>query len=246
MPTALRWWSSPTLLPLHPPLQGGGRPRSGREGVNEPQRDPSPDRLRRSDPPLSGEGEEGASGGREKRTRGNAEPERIIFSEKFACPVSGFTISEIEPRLFSFNNPFGACPACGGLGVEQKIDADLIIPDKDATLRKGAIAPWAKSTSPYYTQTLEALAKYYKFTLDTKWKDLPKKAQDAMLYGSGEEAIRFVYDDGLRSYETRKPFEGVLRNLERRWRETESEWAREEIAKYFTDIPCAAWRSCPE
>ncbi len=170
----------------------------------------------------------------------NENDSRLLFSEKFACPVSGFTIPEIEPRLFSFNNPFGACPACGGLGVEQKIDADLIIPDKDATLRKGAIAPWAKSTSPYYTQTLEALAKYYKFTLDTKWKDLPKKAQDAMLYGSGEEAIRFVYDDGLRSYETRKPFEGVLRNLERRWRETESEWAREEIAKYFTDIPCAA------
>ncbi len=165
---------------------------------------------------------------------------RLLFSEKFACPVSGFTISEIEPRLFSFNNPFGACPACGGLGVEQKIDADLIIPDKDASLAKGAIAPWSRSSSPYYTQTLGALAKHYKFTLDTKWKDLPKKAQDAILNGSGEEPIRFVYDDGLRAYETRKPFEGVVTNLERRWRETESEWAREEISKYFTDIPCAA------
>ncbi|HEX4553554.1 MAG TPA: excinuclease ABC subunit UvrA, partial [Xanthobacteraceae bacterium] len=165
---------------------------------------------------------------------------RLLFSEKFACPVSGFTISEIEPRLFSFNNPFGACPACGGLGVEQKIDPELIIPDKDATLRKGAIAPWSRSSSPYYTQTLTALAKHYKFTLDTKWKDLPKKAQDAILNGSGEEPIRFVYDDGLRAYETRKPFEGVVTNLERRWRETESEWAREEISKYFTDIPCAA------
>jgi excinuclease ABC subunit A len=165
---------------------------------------------------------------------------RLLFSEKFACPVSGFTISEIEPRLFSFNNPFGACPACGGLGVEQKIDADLIIPDKDASLAKGAIAPWSRSTSPYYTQTLAALAKHYKFTLDTKWKDLPRKAQDAILNGSGEEPIRFVYDDGLRAYETRKPFEGVVTNLERRWRETESEWAREEISKYFTDIPCAA------
>src|SRR3982075_1236405 len=165
---------------------------------------------------------------------------RLLFSEKFACPVSGFTISEIEPRLFSFNNPFGACPACGGLGVEQKIDADLIIPDKDASLAKGAIAPWSRSSSPYYTQTLAALAKHYKFTLDTKWKDLPKKAQDAILNGSGEEPIRFVYDDGLRAYETRKPFEGVVTNLERRWRETESEWAREEISKYFTDIPCAA------
>jgi excinuclease ABC subunit A len=167
-------------------------------------------------------------------------PQRLIFSEKFACPVSGFTIPEIEPRLFSFNNPFGACPACGGLGVEQHIDADLVIPDKDKTLRGGAIAPWAKSTSPYYIQTLQALGKHYKFTLDTRWKDLPKKTQDALLNGSGEDTIRFVYDDGLRSYQTTKPFEGVVTNLERRWRETESDWAREEMAKYFTDIPCAA------
>jgi excinuclease ABC subunit A len=167
-------------------------------------------------------------------------PDRLIFSEKFACPVSGFTIPEIEPRLFSFNNPFGACPACGGLGVEQHIDADLVIPDGDRTLRAGAIAPWAKTSSPYYLQTLQALGKHYKFTLDTKWKDLPKRVQDAILHGSGEDAIRFVYDDGLRSYETRKPFEGVITNLERRWRETESDWAREEMAKYFTDIPCAA------
>jgi excinuclease ABC subunit A len=167
-------------------------------------------------------------------------PERLMFSEKFACPVSGFTIPEIEPRLFSFNNPFGACPACGGLGVEQRIDPDLIVPDRDLTLRKGAIAPWSRSSSPYYTQTLEALAKVYKFTLDTKWKDLSKKAQDAILYGSGDDPIRFVYDDGMRSYETRKPFEGVITNLERRWKETESEWMREDMAKYFTDIPCAA------
>jgi excinuclease ABC subunit A len=167
-------------------------------------------------------------------------PDRLIFSEKFACPVSGFTIPEVEPRLFSFNNPFGACPACGGLGVEQHIDADLVIPDKDKTLRGGAIAPWAKSTSPYYIQTLLALGKHYKFTLDTKWKDLPKKTQDALLHGSGEDTIRFVYDDGLRSYQTTKPFEGVVTNLERRWRETDSDWAREEMAKYFTDIPCAA------
>jgi excinuclease ABC subunit A len=170
----------------------------------------------------------------------NENAERMIFSEKFACPVSGFTISEVEPRLFSFNNPFGACPACGGLGVEQHIDADLVIPDKDATLRKGAIAPWAKSSSPYYTQTLDALGKHYKFTLDTRWKDLGKKTQDAILYGSGDEDIRFTYDDGARSYQTRKPFEGVITNLDRRYRETESDWAREELQKYFTDIPCAA------
>jgi len=170
----------------------------------------------------------------------NETAERIVFSEKFACPVSGFTIPEIEPRLFSFNNPFGACPKCGGLGVEQRIDADLVIPDKDVTLRKGAIAPWAKSSSPYYLQTLTALGKHYRFTLDSKWKDLPKKTQDAILYGSGEDAIKFTYDDGMRSYQTTKPFEGVVTNLERRWRETESDWAREEMARYFTDIPCDA------
>jgi excinuclease ABC subunit A len=167
-------------------------------------------------------------------------PQRLIFSERFACPVSGFTIPEIEPRLFSFNNPFGACPACGGLGVEPHIDADLVIPDKGLTLRKGAIAPWAKSTSPYYTQTLDALARHYRFTLETRWKDLPKTAQNAILYGSGDDEIKFTYDDGLRAYTTRKTFEGVIRNLERRYKETESEWAREEIGKYFTDIPCNA------
>jgi len=165
-------------------------------------------------------------------------PERLLFSEKFACPVSGFTIPEVEPRLFSFNNPYGACPECGGLGVEQHIDADLVIPDKDATLRKGAIAPWAKSSSPYYVQTLQALGKFYKFTLDTKWKDLPKKTQNALLYGSGDDEIKFAYEDGVRSYETKKPFEGVVTNIERRFRETESEWAREELGKYFSDIPC--------
>ena len=181
-----------------------------------------------------------ATGKKSAKIHDQSGPERLIFSEKFACPVSGFTIPEVEPRLFSFNNPFGACPACGGLGVEQHIDADLVIPDKDKTLRGGAIAPWAKSTSPYYIQTLQALGKHYKFTLDTKWKDLPKKTQDALLHGSGEDTIRFVYDDGLRSYQTTKPFEGVVTNLERRWRETDSDWAREEMAKYFTDIPCAA------
>jgi excinuclease ABC subunit A len=184
--------------------------------------------------------QDAAPGKKSAKIHDQSGPERLIFSEKFACPVSGFTIPEVEPRLFSFNNPFGACPACGGLGVEQHIDADLVIPDKDKTLRAGAIAPWAKSTSPYYIQTLQALGKHYKFTLDTKWRDLTKKTQDALLNGSGEDTIRFVYDDGLRSYQTTKPFEGVVTNLERRWRETDSDWAREEMAKYFTDIPCAA------
>ena len=168
------------------------------------------------------------------------EPRRIMFSSKFACPVSGFTIAEIEPRLFSFNNPFGACPKCGGLGFEQKVDAELVVPDPKATLRKGAIAPWAKSSSPYYLQTLEALGKHYKFRLDGSWSDLTKVQRNAILFGSGEEEIRFAYDDGLRAYQVKKPFEGVVRNLERRYIETESEWAREEISRFMSDSPCAA------
>ena len=187
---------------------------------------------------------DGASAEGEKKTKlataAASDANRLVFSEKFACPVSGFTIPEIEPRLFSFNNPFGACPKCGGLGVEQHIDPDLVIPDKERTLRKSAIAPWAKSSSPYYVQTLAALGKHYRFTLDSKWKDLPKKTQDAILYGSGDTDICMSYDDGIRAYETRRPFEGVITNLERRFRETESEWAREEIARYFTDVPCEA------
>jgi len=184
--------------------------------------------------------EGGATISKANRQRNQTAAERLTFSEKFACPVSGFTIPEIEPRLFSFNNPFGACPKCGGLGVEQHIDPDLVIPDKARTLRKGAIAPWAKSSSPYYTQTLTALGKHYKFTLDSKWKDLPKKTQDAILYGSGDTEIRFSYDDGMRAYDTKRAFEGVITNLERRYKETDSDWAREEIARYFTDVPCEA------
>jgi excinuclease ABC subunit A len=168
------------------------------------------------------------------------EPRRVMFSSKFACPVSGFTIPEIEPRLFSFNNPFGACPTCGGLGSQMKVDADLVVPDSRLTLRKGAIAPWAKSSSPYYAQTLEALARHYKFRLDTPWAELPAKARDAILNGSGNEEIRMAYEDGLRSYEVKKPFEGVVVNLERRYRETESEWSREEILRYMSATPCAA------
>ena len=182
----------------------------------------------------------GPTAGAKANKQRNETAERLIFSEKFACPVSGFTIPEIEPRLFSFNNPFGACPKCGGLGVEQHIDADLVIPDKERTLRKGAIAPWAKSSSPYYVQTLQALGKHYKFTLDAKWKDLPKKTQEAILYGSGDDEIRFSYDDGTRAYDTKRAFEGIITNLERRYKETDSDWAREEIARYFTDVPCEA------
>ncbi|MDR4305292.1 excinuclease ABC subunit UvrA [Chelatococcus sambhunathii] len=172
------------------------------------------------------------------QTEENGEPKRVTFSEKFACPVSGFTISEIEPRLFSFNNPFGACPACDGLGTELSVDPNLVVPDGGLSLRKGAIAPWARSTSPYYFQTLDALAKHYGFTLTKPWADLPEKAKNVILYGSGDDKIRFVYDDGLRSYETVKTFEGVVVNLERRWKETESEWSREEIGRYMSNVPC--------
>ena len=169
---------------------------------------------------------------------GETEPRRILFSEKFACPVSGFTISEIEPRLFSFNNPFGACPACDGLGAKLAFDADMIVPDKDKTLHKGAVSPWAKGPSPLYTQTLQALARHYGFSMDAPWHALPEEAQKVVLYGTGTEKIHFVYDDNARKYEVNKPFEGVLPNLERRWRETDSSWVREELGRYQSDTPC--------
>jgi excinuclease ABC subunit A len=170
----------------------------------------------------------------------NETHERILFSERFACPVSGFTIEEIEPRLFSFNNPFGACPACDGLGTELKFEPDLVVPDPSLSLRDGAVMPWAKTgnTSPYYNQTLEALAKHFKCSMATPWKDLPKKARDAILFGTGEEEITFVYDDGLRTYKTKKAFEGVIGNIERRWRETDSQWMREELSRFQSDHPC--------
>jgi excinuclease ABC subunit A len=164
--------------------------------------------------------------------------ERVVFSEKFACPVSGFTIPEIEPRLFSFNNPFGACPACDGLGVQQKIDPNLVVPERDAKM-VGAIAPWAKSSSPYYRQTLDALGKAYGFKITEKWSDLADEAREAVLRGTGSRQIDFVYDDGLRSYKTTKTFEGVIPNLERRWKETDSSWVREEIDRYMSATPCA-------
>jgi excinuclease ABC subunit A len=175
--------------------------------------------------------------------------ERITFSARFACPVSGFTIDEIEPRLFSFNNPFGACPSCDGLGTQFFIDPIAVVPDGGLTLYKGAIAPWSKTTSPYYTQTLEALAKHYGFKMSSKWNDLDKQAKDVILFGSGEDVITFSYDDGLRSYKTKKPFEGVIPNLERRYRETDSNWAREEIEKFqsITDCEaCGGYRLKPE
>jgi excinuclease ABC subunit A len=174
----------------------------------------------------------------EKTDKGEART--TIFSSKFACPVSGFTISEIEPRLFSFNNPFGACPTCDGLGHEMRIDPDMVVPDRTATLKNGALAPWAKSSSPYYGQTLTALARHFGFSMTKPWSDLPESVQSMLLHGSGNEAIRFAYDDGLRSYDVNKPFEGVITNLERRYRETESDWSREEIGRFMSETPCAA------
>ncbi|MGI9483692.1 MAG: excinuclease ABC subunit UvrA [Hyphomicrobiales bacterium] len=167
-------------------------------------------------------------------------PERIIFSARFACPVSGFTIDEIEPRLFSFNNPFGACPKCDGLGTQMQFEAELVVPDGELSLRQGAVVPWAKtgSTSPYYTQTLEALCKKFGTSMAIPWRELDEEFRDAVLYGTGDEPVTFVYDDGLRSYKTQKPFEGVIGNIERRWRETDSSWVREELARFQSDHPC--------
>jgi excinuclease ABC subunit A len=178
---------------------------------------------------------ETASGSKNKSK--NDTHEKILFSEKFACPVSGFTISEIEPRLFSFNNPFGACPTCDGLGSQKKIDETMIIPDQGKTMRDGAIAPWSKSSSPYYKQTLEALAKHFNFNMGDCWFELTDEAQKAILNGT-KDKVDFNYDDGLRSYKTSKNFEGIIPNLERRWRETDSNWARDEIERYMSQAPC--------
>ena len=164
--------------------------------------------------------------------------ETTVFSAKFACPVSGFTIEEIEPRLFSFNNPFGACPACDGLGTQMEFDSELVVPDRSKTLDDGAVAPWASSTSKYYQQTLRAIAKHFGFKTNVAWEKLPKTAQDIILHGSGDEDVTVTYDDGSRSYKVSRPFEGVIPNMARRWRETDSQWARDELSKYQTISSC--------
>ena len=164
--------------------------------------------------------------------------EKIIFSSKFACPESGFTIEEIEPRLFSFNSPYGACEECEGIGVNLNVDANLVVPNPKKSIQDGAIEPWSKSSTLYYIQTLSSLAKHYKFSLTEPWKKLPKKIQDIILYGSHEDEIKFSYDDGYEKYSTKKTFEGVVNNLERRYLETESEWKREEISQYQSESDC--------
>ena len=164
--------------------------------------------------------------------------ERTVFSARFACPVSGFTIDEVEPRLFSFNNPFGACPSCDGLGTASHFDQELVVPDKKATLRDGALAPWANSSSKYYMQTLESLSRHFQFSLDEPFANLAPSVQSMILMGSGKESVVMTYDDGLRSYRTQKPFEGIIPNLTRRYRETDSNWVREELDKFRANHPC--------
>ncbi len=168
------------------------------------------------------------------------EPQRITYSEKFACPVSGFTIAEIEPRLFSFNAPYGACPVCDGLGMELFFDDRLVVPDQGLTLLGGAIAPWAKSKSPYFTQTIEAISKHYGFDKKLKWKDLPENVKELFLRGSKGEEIEFRYDEGGRIYQVKRVFEGVIPNMERRYRETDSSWSREDMERFQNNRSCGA------
>ncbi|MGQ0457537.1 MAG: excinuclease ABC subunit UvrA [Hyphomicrobium sp.] len=209
---------------------GGRLPGGESPGANK-KAAPHPSPL-----PFEGDGEKGILKNK------NETHERITFSARFACPVSGFTIDEVEPRLFSFNAPAGACPTCDGLGTELRFEADLVVPDASLSLAGGAVYPWAKTgvTSPYYEQTLESLAKFYKVSMKTPWEKLPKHVQLAILFGSGDEDVTFTYWDGSRNYSTEKPFEGVIGNIERRWKETDSDWVREELSRYQAAHPCDA------
>ncbi len=164
--------------------------------------------------------------------------ERTVFSSKFACPVSGFTIEEIEPRLFSFNSPHGACPECDGLGIEIFFDPSLVVPDEQKTIAEGAVAPWTGAMSPYFDQTLQSLARHFKVRTSTPWEQLPAPVRDAILNGTGDVPVEMTYKDSVRSYSVVKPFEGVLKNLARRWKETDSAWAREEMSRYQAEKPC--------
>jgi excinuclease ABC subunit A len=234
------------------PLTGGGKsaprtknatgsPPPGGEGLGVGG-SPTSDAADSPPPRPSPTKGEGAQAEKDVLRNKNETHERIVFSARFACPVSGFTIEEIEPRLFSFNAPAGACPKCDGLGTEMRFEADLIVPDHTLSLKQGAVYPWAKTgnTSPYYEQTLEALAKHFKVSMSTPWAKLPKKVQDAILFGTGEEEVAFIYEDGVRKYTNAKPFEGVVHNIERRFRETESDWVKEELSRYQDAHPCDA------
>ncbi|WP_339864506.1 excinuclease ABC subunit UvrA [Paremcibacter congregatus] len=169
---------------------------------------------------------------------GDKAGDTIMFSAKFACPVSGFTIEEIEPRLFSFNNPFGACPTCDGLGKKLYFDPDLVVPDRTKSLDDGALAPWSKSNAPYYAQTLKSLGKHYGFKTNYPWEKLSEKVQNVILFGSGSEIIEMIYSDDRKQYKVEKPFEGVIGNIERRWRETDSNMMREELGRFQSASEC--------
>ena len=213
------------LDPADSPLSPSGE-RDGERGSRGGSQDsPSPN--------LSPEGERSV-------LSDNAPPGRIVFSEKFACPVSGFTIAEIEPRLFSFNAPQGACPACDGLGEKLLFDPNLVVPNENLTIKKGAVVPWAKSNppSPYYMQVLGSLAREFGFSLDTPWKDLSPDIQDIILFGTKGKPVTLTFVDGRKSYDVRKPFEGVIGNLNRRMLQTESAWMREELSNYQSSAPC--------
>src|SRR5947209_500397 len=214
-----------------PPMEEGRG-----EGDGGDSRDFSGDGTPPPAPPHQGEGSSGGS----QFKLDYAPPGRILFSEKFACPVSGFTIAEIEPRLFSFNAPQGACPACDGLGEKLVFDEDLIVPNHNLSIAKGAVVPWAKSQppSPYYMQVLNSLARAYAFDLHIPWKDLPEEAHSVILHGTSGRAVTLRFIDGRRSYEVKKPFEGVIGNLNRRMAQTESAWMREQLSRYQSSLPC--------
>ena len=161
-----------------------------------------------------------------------------VYSSNFSCPESGFTIDEIEPRIFSFNNPAGACDKCDGLGNAVAFDVKLIVPDENVTFRDGAIAPWAVNTSKLYIQTLQSLGKHYKFDIDDKFSDISDEVKEKLLYGSGDEKIEIVYNDGTRVFRTNKAFEGIIPNLTRRLKETESKWVKEELGRFQSDKDC--------
>ncbi|MDC1194573.1 excinuclease ABC subunit UvrA [Pseudomonadota bacterium] len=164
--------------------------------------------------------------------------EKEIFSSNFSCPESGFTIDEIEPRIFSFNNPAGACDKCDGLGNAVAFDLNLVVPDQNISFRDGAIAPWSVNTSKLYIQTLESLGRHYKFNIDDKFSDVPEETKQKILYGSGEDKIEIIYNDGTRVFKSNKAFEGIIPNLIRRLKESESKWVKEELGRYQSNKDC--------
>ena len=206
---------------------GGGSVREMPQSFSAEMPTPNPSRER-----------EGSPGGAMKGA--GIPANRIVFSEKFACPVSGFTIAEIEPRLFSFNAPQGACPACDGLGEKLLFDEDLVVPNHALSIKKGAVVPWAKSQppSPYYMQVLGSLAREFGFSLDTPWEELSGEVKLIILHGTGGKPVTLTFIDGKKSYDVKKPFEGVIGNLNRRMLSTESAWMREELSKYQSSAPC--------